>query len=192
LKENITSESCFLCLRITPEKVLSKAHKIWANGNLARNIALESSALIRKAYAKKPTFFCGKKPSGVLCSLFYLLGIKHDAIISQEELAMFFGISKATVKANVRRWLDILSEYLTGFSFETRYVYSTCVQHVLCYKGKTITSLMMNPKKMAVLNYEWVDCPECKGEGHSTSIWSWCPTCNGMGVIFESPLKCMK
>ena len=78
------SENCWVCLRITPKKTLQLAHKIWSNGDTAREIGSEASEIIEQAYRKNPVFFSGRSSRGILSGLFYLLGLKHKSKKTQE------------------------------------------------------------------------------------------------------------
>ena len=68
------SETCYVCLRITPELVLKLAHKIWNDQpEKAREKGKQASKIIEDCYKQKPWFFCGRTYRTILGGLFYLL-----------------------------------------------------------------------------------------------------------------------
>ena len=115
--------NCWVCLRITPKKTLQLAHKIWSNGDTAREIGSEASEIIEQAYRKNPVFFSGRSSRGILSGLFYLLGFRYRSRKTQHDVMSafpgkyIFTITTRTLKVSYRRWLMEFPELFHGFKF---------------------------------------------------------------------------
>ena len=105
----------YLPKRLSPEKVMVVASKIWQNQrSVAADVSTRASKIIQTAYEKKPTFFSGKSEKGILSGLFYHLGSNVGSMKTQQEVALALGTTEMTTRASCRVWLKHFPELLSG------------------------------------------------------------------------------
>lgn len=110
-QQSENEETCFLCLRITPKEVLSYAHKVWKDPEVARKIARKTSEYIRSCYRGDPTMFSGKGGRMILAGFFYLFSLQDSDPSNrrtQTFLAHVFKVNSMTVRNNannIEKWI---------------------------------------------------------------------------------------
>jgi len=104
-------ETCWVCLRITPEYVMKHAYKVWSEDKvLARKIGKLASEIIEEKYKENPHFFCGHPARTIVGSLFYVLCPQNSHYSklkakTQMDVAFPFNMSEVSVRNNYLRWL---------------------------------------------------------------------------------------
>jgi transcription initiation factor TFIIIB Brf1 subunit/transcription initiation factor TFIIB len=97
--------------RLSSQKVLLYASKLWRDQSIAELIAAEASDIIRTVYQRQRIFFSGKSEKRVLAGIFYLLGIKNKAKKTQKQIALSLNTNDVTVRNSYRDWLDNFPEF---------------------------------------------------------------------------------
>ncbi len=108
--------------RLPHKEVLKYAKTVWASQATAEKIASDALEIVKQASEEKFSFFTGKSSKGLLGSLFYLLGIRYDALRTQKELARKIGTTEATIRILYRKWLEefpVMFQDITGKPEET-------------------------------------------------------------------------
>jgi len=101
----------YLLRRLTPEKVMTFASRIWPNQpSVATDAAVRASKIIQVAYEKTPSFFSGKSEKGILSGLFYELELGTANAKTQREIAVALSTTETTTRGSYRDWLDCFSE----------------------------------------------------------------------------------
>jgi transcription initiation factor TFIIIB Brf1 subunit/transcription initiation factor TFIIB len=97
-----------MCLfkRIPIEDVKAAAHVIWADSELADQIAKETILIINKTFYRKFSFFNGRRSKSLVGGLFYLLSYRYDAVKKQNELADALGTTDVSIRVSYRLWLE--------------------------------------------------------------------------------------
>ncbi len=96
--------------RISGKKVHLAAIAVWGNAYVAARIGREAEMIIGETFSMNHFFFNGKSFRRIICGLFFLLGYKHDAAMSEREIADGLGTSEVTVRRSYREWLDTFPE----------------------------------------------------------------------------------
>jgi len=116
------SEKCWLCLRITPKDLAQIIYSLPFSENIKHNILEDSTTLVKKAYIKNPTFFCGKSKHRIIGGLMYIMGLKYQRVhplltkksdiqtlITQREIAEYFEFqcTEQTIREGLRDWVKL-------------------------------------------------------------------------------------
>jgi hypothetical protein len=104
--------------RLSSKKVLLCALMVWKNRVIAELMAAETSRIIKTVYKKRSIFFGGKSEKGLLAGIFYLLGRKHNAKKTQQEIARNLSTNDVTVRDSYREWLKAFPDFF-GTSIST-------------------------------------------------------------------------
>jgi transcription initiation factor TFIIIB Brf1 subunit/transcription initiation factor TFIIB len=101
--------------RLSPERVLIAALKVWQNQlSVATDVSASASKIIQAAYEKTPSassnFFSGRSEKGILSGLFYRLALSTVNVKTQHEIASALGTTETTVRVSSRDWLDCFPE----------------------------------------------------------------------------------
>jgi len=140
-----TEKKCYICLRITPEKVLKYSHQLFGGGSPAREIGLKASKIIYEGSKRKPTFFCGKKEGTLLAGLFLLLRIEFEAkrleewmkreglkpsdhseyisVLRQSHscLQEIFDVTPQTIRKSYVDWIINFPKFFSGFELKKEF-----------------------------------------------------------------------
>lgn len=109
---NPKKPSCWLCLRITPEKIFALSHQCFEDDQDAYIIAKQSCLIISESYKRNPIIFCGRRTKTTLSGLFYLIGKKAYNNMTQRHLAETLDISEVGVRESYKRWLIFFRELI--------------------------------------------------------------------------------
>jgi len=99
--------------RIHCEKITSEARVVWANQEIADDIASNAQQILAKASRQNLRFFCGKHHRCILGGLFYILGFRFRVVKTQSEIADFLGVADVAIRKSYRSWLDEFPQYFT-------------------------------------------------------------------------------
>lgn len=99
------SEECWVCLRITPALVLKFAHQLWKDPKVAREIGLKALNIMAECYNKKPIFFSGRPAKSLVGSLFYVLGVQCNFLITQRAISQKLEVTEVALRTNYKRWI---------------------------------------------------------------------------------------
>ena len=116
------TEKCWLCMRVSHEKILEVARRLFTDLKVAHEVGREASNLLRQAYLKDKTALCGKSTRGLIASAIRLATRKLnllDEIPTQRELAKLCNVSEATIRNNEYCLVKLLEieKYLPSKSF---------------------------------------------------------------------------
>ena len=90
--------------RFSCEETMLTARIIWFPGE-ADDIGANSLQILATASRQSPTFFSGKSCRPLLSGLFYILGLRFNAFVSQREIAKLLGINENSVRLSYQKWL---------------------------------------------------------------------------------------
>jgi hypothetical protein len=95
-----------LLRRITCEEVLAAARCVWLNQETADEIAADALKILAKASIINLRFFNGKAPKCFVGGLFYLLGYRYNAQMTQKEIADMLCTTEVSIRKSYKKWLN--------------------------------------------------------------------------------------
>lgn len=102
--------------RISCEDTMSAARSIWISQETADCIGANALNVLAKASTNNLRFFNGKASRSLLGGLFYLLGFRFNAEMTQSEIAYLLGISEVSVRKSYRDWLKEFPQFFTDLT----------------------------------------------------------------------------
>ena len=103
-------DECYLCLRITSEKILEIAKLVTDTEKEAKKLAMEAYEVIPAVYKENPTLLCGRSAKIIIAGLFYIIGFSKSKHISFQKLKQSLSVTPPSVNGAYRILLK--SEYV--------------------------------------------------------------------------------
>jgi hypothetical protein len=97
--------------RISYSKISKAATEVFGYQSTSDKIAHEAFEVLTKTSEKNRSFFMGKSSRAILGGLFYLLGIRHNVVKTQKEVAVNLGTTDVTVRDSYRKWLEAFPDF---------------------------------------------------------------------------------
>lgn len=95
---------------------MSAARSIWVSQETADAIGANALQILAKASMNNLRFFNGKASRSLLGGLFYLLGFRFKAEMTQTEIAYQLGISEVSVRKSYKDWFDEFPYFFTDLA----------------------------------------------------------------------------
>lgn len=133
-------DTCYLCMRITPQDVFTAAHKLIQDKTKAHEMGAQACENLKRAYAKKPSLFCGRTSLSILGGLFYLLSLEFEEFLTTHTIELKLEITEVSVRNLWRIWLENFPELFPNCSLK-EIPYGGRTISKLHYKGKYYTGI---------------------------------------------------
>ena len=117
--DETVENKCWLCLRITPKEVFNIIKKLDLPKDVSHKIFAECVNYVKRAYEKKPTYFCGKSKKRIIGGLIYIMCLHHHKTrirkdrITQLKILWLFDDRKYTptvIRKGMNDWFELFPD----------------------------------------------------------------------------------
>ncbi len=114
-----------ILMRISCEDTMSAARSIWVSRETADVVGANAFQILVRASDANIRFFSGKASKSLLGGLFYLLGHRFNAEMTQKQIAMQLGISEVSVRRSYKDWLNMYPYFFMDLASKMKAPHTT-------------------------------------------------------------------